>query len=279
MVWGGVASAVGALGSSVIGGLFGAAGQSSANAMTREGLRLQNKYNRQMQRRSFNYNKRLQAKSFDFNKHMYKRRYQLTMEDMRRSGLNPILAYQQGASTPAGVGAPSVGAPTAGTGTYGNELGPLGESIGRGVSSAIQAARASAEIKRRNKELGLLDAQIQNVKEDSKSKKVQQKVGEAEIGYKTWQGLLANSQMNLNSAQEMRQQSEVALTKMNELIAAERLHQAKALAAGAVTEQQIMETAFGKFLKWVDVTGRAVNPFASTARDAAIGSYYGGKAK
>lgn len=34
--------------------------------------------------------------AMDFQKEMYKHRYQWTMEDMRKAGLNPILAYSQG---------------------------------------------------------------------------------------------------------------------------------------------------------------------------------------
>ena len=67
-----------------------------------------------------------------FSEYMSNTAYQRTMEDMRKAGLNPILAYQQGgASTPQGVMAPVHQAQLE------NEL----EGLGEGVSSAAQKAK------------------------------------------------------------------------------------------------------------------------------------------
>ena len=52
-------------------------------------------------------------KQMGFQEYMYKRRYQMTMADMRKAGLNPILAYQQGGgAAPSGARAtiPDIGA-------------------------------------------------------------------------------------------------------------------------------------------------------------------------
>lgn len=51
----------------------------------------------------------LQEDAQDFAKQMYTHRYQYTMKDMRKAGLNPILAYSQGVG--GGVSAPMGAAP------------------------------------------------------------------------------------------------------------------------------------------------------------------------
>lgn len=67
-----------------------------------------------------------------FSEYMSNTAYQRTMEDMRKAGLNPILAYQQGgASTPQGVMAPVQMAQLE------NEM----EGLGEGVASAAQKAK------------------------------------------------------------------------------------------------------------------------------------------
>lgn len=71
-------------------------------------------------------------KNRDFQKMMSNTSYQRGMKDMRKAGLNPILAYQKGgASTPAGSAAlvPNIGATAA-----------------QGVTAGISTSKAQAEI-------------------------------------------------------------------------------------------------------------------------------------
>lgn len=108
-------------GASIIGGLIGAIGQGGANAA-----------NASMAREAWNNNLYAMMENQRFQERMSNTAYQRAMNDMRYAGLNPILAYSQGgATTPGGMGASMQQA------TMENTL----DSLGKGVSSAAQAAK------------------------------------------------------------------------------------------------------------------------------------------
>ena len=95
---------------------------------------IQGYYNRSSQKRQFKYEKWLRATQ-----------YQTAMEDMRKAGLNPILAYKQG-----GAGVPSISAPSAGR-------PDIAGSLARLTSSHAQAEKTKRELK-------LMDAQEDQIK-------------------------------------------------------------------------------------------------------------------
>lgn len=87
-------------------------------------------------------NKAMQEDAQNFAKNMYRKRYQYTMADMRKAGLNPILAYSQGVG--GGVSAPSP---------------PSAPDFGQALTAGMES---SSKRKSRTEERKLLGEQTQN---------------------------------------------------------------------------------------------------------------------
>lgn len=208
--WGQAASAVG-------GFLTQRAGQVSANQMNRAAAERQ----------------------YEMQTDAYKHRYQWQMEDMRRAGLNPLLAYQQGA--PGGPAGASYQAQNVNAGAL------------DAVQTGYQAAKTSQErkvmastIDRLNQDIRTSKAEEINKTADTDLKKMQ-----------TYESLHRQKQI-VETAEKI-----MAETKIVE----QNLASAKAAAAAAKHDEAFFNSDFGRLMRDIDRIGQSVNPFATSAKN------------
>lgn len=167
----------------------------------------------------------------DFQRESYQNRYQWQMADMRAAGLNPILAYQQGAG-PALQGS---------TYTAINELaGPAAA-----VNSAFANARTSQEISNLQTQNELIRAQTGNTLTDTYLKNTQAFLNSALTEQ-------ARSAANLSQAQREKIREEIK-------IVTERLAVAKTEAEYAQIEQELALDY--PWLRRLGAALRELNPF------------------
>jgi len=109
-------------------------------------------------------NRKEAQKQRDWQERMSSTAHQRAVEDMRKAGLNPILAAQSGASTPGGAQA-----------TQSNALG-------RGVSSAIAAKMAIAEMDNLREQNKLIKANAKAVELENSGRAVDALINDSVLG-------------------------------------------------------------------------------------------------
>lgn len=128
-----------------IGGILGTQGQQNAN-----------RTNRDLAREQMAFQERMAHSAEAFSERMSSTAVQRAMEDYRRAGLNPALAYERSASSPQGVTAGGASA------TMQNTM----KDLPMVASTAMQLKTMAQELKlareRREDESALLDAQAKN---------------------------------------------------------------------------------------------------------------------
>lgn len=163
------------------------------------------------------------AKQMAFQKETLQHQYQWGMEDMRKAGLNPILAYKQG------------GAGSAAGSSYTPQN--VGSAAVQGASTAQSSALATRAA----------DAQLENIKADTRLKKDQ---SDTQVALQL--------QHRMAAAQSVAQ---TAKTTQEADILGINVASAKALAAQALIDEAFYKSDAGKWLRlWEKGAGAALGP-------------------
>lgn len=205
----------------------------------------------------------------EFQREMYQNRYQYQMEDMEAAGLNPILSYRQ---------APP-GGPTGASYVAQNEMAQVPGAIQGAVTSAIDQKRQTAQQAAIDQQIAQSKAQVANTQADTKVKAATAGQIQVDTVLKTAQTHLANLNARQSSAKTAHINEEIALTKLQQMIAGAQKDVVRAKGQGAKIEYDLLKTTVGKWLKWIDIAGRSINPFASAAQSGASAGLSGSKIK
>lgn len=176
-------------------------------------------------------------KQMAFQERMSDTSYQRGMEDMKKAGLNPILAYSQGGASSA-------------AGAQANVTNP-GEAFSKGVESGSNSART----------VSMLPAQTDNVKS-----------GTALNVALTNKAMAEAKQVNLNSAVTAATQGQLIDQAFSEAgIKAGQFHEATAKARASDIEKKYLDSPVGSTLRGLALGGADVQKGTSAFSNLPLG--------
>lgn len=143
------------------------------------------------QARAFKYNQHFQARQFKFERKNYNKRFQRTVRDMRKAGLNPAMMYQSGGQPGSAPGGSSPGMSAVQPDATG-----IQEGIRQGVDAAIEMRKTRQFEKESKAKIRFADAQtaLKNV-ETMAAYHALKRTGSIKPGM--WNQLLLNLQHNV----------------------------------------------------------------------------------
>ncbi len=189
-----------------------------------------------------------------FQREAYQSRYQWQTADMRRAGINPILSYSQGPPA-APVGA-----------SY------QPQSITSGVKDAINSAVAAYQASDQKEAIQAGTDQSESqakLNEASTATEVakQQNIW-ADTQLKNAQAVHESVKLKDTTAATNLKENQTMMSKWNQIMAETRAELLKSGLPEAKLEEELYKTTYGKWLKWIERTGRAILPVTSAGRNA-----------
>lgn len=155
MSWAAAANPIAAAGSAVVGGAverdWAKRDTVVAQDFEREQVARQEEFQTTSATTAHRRNKQYATTAYERNLKAHGSRYQRSMADMKKAGLNPMLAYQQGGGSTPSASTPSAASPSGAKGST-----PMTKSTSLGVSAGLSAgaqvlqARTTAEVAKAN---------------------------------------------------------------------------------------------------------------------------------
>lgn len=188
-------------------------------------------------------------KAMDFAKNMYKHRYQWTMSDMEKAGLNPILAYQQGGgSTPSGS-----------TATFPNPLAGAATSAKKVGMAAAEHQLLKSTSAKQDQETKT-SAAVETTERFRAGTEAERMQNERLMREK----IIADTLASTSSARQIEAMTENFRALTGKLGIESRLLERSE--AGKQWEEEFNKSGIGGAIRWLDKAAGALSPFKGDLR-------------